>query len=105
MGIRFKTTINRNETIAMWKNFINEIPSPLLSNNRYGIFEAGDICSPNIFNFDSETQAFIGVEIPENYPVPKNRLIKNLQGGKYAKFIHKDRVDTLIQTYQYIWGV
>lgn len=105
MGIRFKTTINGNESITMWKQFNNQLPVELHSNKRYGVYEVGETCSSDLFNTDSETTAFIGVEIPENYSIFKGMKIKKLCGGKYARFIHKGTIDTLIQTYHYIWGV
>lgn len=104
MGIRFQTTIHGNESIAMWQLFNTQIPSSLSSNKRYGVFEAG-ACSSDLFHLDSRTTAFVGIEIPENYSIPKDMQVKHLYGGKYAKFTHKGRVDTLIQTYHYIWGV
>jgi len=105
MGIRFKTTITGNESVSMWQQFYNQIPPALFTNRRYGIYEAGETCSSDIFNMDSETTAFLGVEILENYPIPDGMQRKNLCGGKYARFIHRGTVDSLIQTYHYIWGV
>lgn len=105
MGIRFKTTINGNESIAMWQQFNNQVPFTLRSNKKYGVYEVGETCSSDVFHIDSKTTAFIGVKIPENYPILKDMKKKKLCGGKYAKFTHKGTVDTLIQTYHYIWGV
>ncbi|MFD3257545.1 GyrI-like domain-containing protein [Paenibacillus lentus] len=105
MGFRFKTTITGGESVTMWQRFNNQIPHALLSNKRYGIFEAGETCSSDIFNTDSETTAFVGIEISENYPICGGMQRKKLCGGKYAKFIHRGTVDTLKQTYHYIWGI
>jgi len=105
MGIRFKTTVSGNEASAMWQQFNKRVPPDLLTNKRYGVFETCETCSSDTFNMDSESIAFIGIEIPKNYPVLNGMQIKKLHGGKYAKFIHRGTVDTLIQTYHYIWGV
>lgn len=105
MGIRFKTTIAGNESVAIWKQFSSQIPPALLTNKQYGVFEAGETCSSDIFNTDSETAAFVGIEVSENYPILNGMQRKELYGGKYARFIHRGTVDTLIQTYHYIWGV
>lgn len=105
MGFRFKTTINGNESVGKWQQFNSQIPKSIYNNHRYGIYEAGETCSPALFNLDSETTAFVGVEVPVNYPILKDMEIKKLSGGKYAKFIHKGTVNTLIQTYHYIWGI
>lgn len=105
MGISFQTTINGNESRAVWQQFNRQIPAGLLSNRRYGVYEAENNCSSDIFSADSKTTAFVGVEIMKNCSVQKSMKMKKLCGGQYAKFIHKGTVDTLLQTYQYIWGV
>lgn len=105
MGIGFKTTINGNESIPMWQLFNQRIPDPFINNKRFGIFEAGENCSSDIFNTHSETTAFVGIEFPKEQPIPEDMQRKILCGGKYARFIHTGRVKNLMQTYHYIWGV
>ncbi len=105
MGIRFKTTINGNESIAMWQIFNQEIPDPFMNKTRYGIFEAGKNCSSDTFNPQSETTAFVGIEFPKEQPISGDMQRKILCGGKYARFIHMGMIKNLMQTYHYIWGV
>lgn len=109
MGIRFKTSVAENGSVNMWEQFNQQIAAlkdPRLSNyRRYGIFEASKTCSSNTFNADSEAPAFIGIEASAEYPVPSGMQWKEICGGKYAIFIHTGPVDTLLQTYHYIWGV
>ncbi len=105
MGLRFNATVGGMEMIPMWQAFYEQIPSELIANNMYGVFEAAESCSSEAFHMDSITAAFVGVEIPEHYPVLQQMQAKKLSGGDYAKFIHRGTVDTLIQTYHYIWGV
>lgn len=105
MGIRFYTTISGSESFAVWQQFNKQIPPALRLNKRYGVYESGDICASDIFHIDSASTAFVGVEIPEGYPVVKDMEVKKLSGGTYARFIHKGTVNTLLQTYHYIWGV
>ncbi|MEC0172333.1 AraC family transcriptional regulator [Paenibacillus graminis] len=104
MGIRFITTISGNESIAMWQLFNQQIPDTFVG-TRYGIFEAGETCSSDVFNPRSETTAFVGIEFPKGQPTLRCMERKKLCGGKYAKFIHKGTVKDLMQTYHYIWGV
>jgi AraC family transcriptional regulator len=104
MGIRYKTTVAGNESLKMWQQFNNKVPPDLLLNKRYGIFETGDTCSSDIFSTDSESMAFVGIEISKNHPILNHMQIKKLCGGRYARFVHRGTVDTLIQTYHYIWG-
>lgn len=109
MGIRFKTTAVGNDCVSMWEQFnqqITELNNPFFfSNRRYSVFEGSETCSSNAFSADSETTAFIGVEISADYPISGGMQKKEFCGGKYAKFIHKGAVNTLLQTYHYIWGV
>ena len=48
--------------------------------------------------------AFVGIEISKNQSILDHMQIKKLCGGKYARFVHRGMVDTLILTYHYIWG-
>lgn len=105
MGIRFQATIYGNESVAAWQQFNKQITPALLAHKRYGIYESGETCSSDAFHMDTETAAFVGVEMPENHRALKGLLKKELRGGKYAKFTHKGTVATLIETYRYIWGV
>lgn len=105
MGIRFKTTVSGNEAVSVWQEFNRRIPCELLANKRYGVFEASESCSPDEFHMESESMAFVGIEIDENYPILKDMQRKRLCGGRYARFVHKGTVNNLIQTYRYIWGV
>lgn len=104
MGIRFKTTVTGNGSDQMWQQFNEEVPPNLFLNKRYGIFETGDTCSSDIFSTDSESMAFVGIEISKNHPILNHMQIKKLCGGRYARFVHRGTVDTLIKTYHYIWG-
>ncbi|WP_048602126.1 AraC family transcriptional regulator [Rubeoparvulum massiliense] len=104
MGIRFKTTVSGNKTVTMWQQFNKKVPPDLLTTKRYGIFETSETCSFDKFNTDSESMAFVGIEISKNDPVLNDLQVKKLCGGKYARFVHRGTVDTLIQTYHYIWG-
>lgn len=104
-GLRFDATVGGMEMIPVWQRFEAQIPAGLLSNNRYGVFEAAKACSTGDFHADSAVTAFAGVEVRENDPVPQHLQGKKLRGGDYARFTHRGTVDTLIRTYRYIWGV
>ncbi len=105
MGISYDTTIAGNESTEMWELFNRQIPTVLTDHKRYGIFETGGDCTSDSFNTDSQATAFVGIEIPEDFPILMGMKRKKLWGGKYAKFIHKGTVETLIHTYQHIWGI
>lgn len=107
-GFRFKMSIENNNSVAMWEKFnmqlLNQKEIPLY-NYRYSIYEANDTCQANTFNKSSQTTAFIGIEIPNGFNIPNGMQMKKICSGKYAKFMHKGTVESLIYTYRYIWGV
>lgn len=46
----------------------------------------------------------VGVEVDTFHDLPEGMEKKTIPGGRYAVFTHKGPVDTLIKTYDYIWG-
>jgi AraC family transcriptional regulator len=105
MGIRYKTTISGNESGSMWQFFNRQISDAFRNYERYGIFETLEDCSSNTFNSQSEITALVGIEYPKEQPMLNGMQRKKLFGGTYAKFVHTGKVENLIQTYHYIWGV
>ncbi|SFC37503.1 AraC family transcriptional regulator [Clostridium uliginosum] len=107
MGIRFETSVANNKSITQWDIFnkqLTKLKNASINSNRYGFFEISNHCETEIFNEDSLTTEFIGIEVDKISPAPNNMLIKEFSGGKYAKFIHTGTVNTLYMTYRYIWG-
>lgn len=110
MGKSFNMSINDNISVSMWENFNEQLiklnnDTQIQSRFRYGIFEANNDCVPDTFSAESQVHEFIGIEVWDGYEVSFNMQLKEINGGKYAKFIHTGKVDSLIYTYQYIWGV
>lgn len=107
-GFRFNMSIEKNNSIEMWEKLNSQLSKQnyiSMSNNRYGIYETGDTCMPDTFNKNSEAAEFIGIETSCESNVPQCMQLKEISGGKYAKFIHKGTVKSLLSTYYYIWGV
>jgi len=108
VGFRFEMSIKKNNCIEMWEKLNVQLAKQNYisnHNNRYSIYEAGDTCLPNQFNKNSETTVFIGIETSSATNVIKGMQLKEIGCGRYAKFLHKGTVKTLISTYRYIWGV
>jgi AraC family transcriptional regulator len=107
MGIRFETSVANNKSIEQWNVFNNHLikmNNVFWGYNRYGFFEANKSCQTQMFNEDSLTTEFIGIEVDKLTDVPENMLIKEFSGGKYAKFVHTGTASNLYMTYRYIWG-
>lgn len=108
VGFRFDMSVEKNNSIEMWEKLNAQLAKQnniSMSNNRYGIYETSDTCQPNTFNKNSEATEFIGIEMSCDSNIPEGMELKEISGGKYAKFIHKGTVKNLISTYYYIWGV
>ena len=106
-GLSFKMSIAENQSAAMWDKLNARLagqPDIPLTNDRYSFYEAGEECSQSSFYGGSEVKTFIGIEC-EHGQVPAGMEEKWFGGGKYAKFVHRGSIETLLETYRYIWGV
>lgn len=104
-GYHFLMSIQDNKSVSMWDSLNQYLAAQSEESQnrcRYSVYELNDSCRQTTFSEMSEATAFIGIESDCFMPELE---IKKLTGGRYAKFIHKGTVDTLFNTYQYIWGV
>ena len=108
VGFRFDMSIEKNNSIEMWEKLNAQLAKQnyiSMNKNRYSIYETGGTCLSNTFNKNSKATVFIGIETSCGSNVPKGMKLKEISGGRYAKFIHKGTVKNLLSTYYYIWGV
>lgn len=108
VGFRFDMSIENNNIIEMWEKLNSQLAKQnyiSMNNNRYSIYETGGTCLSNTFNKNSEATVFIGIETLCDSDIQEGMKLKEISGGKYAKFIHKGTVKNLLSTYYYIWGV
>lgn len=106
-GLSFSMSIADNPSIAMWDKLnarLAALPDVPPAVSRYGFYGAEDECRETTFHESSEATAFIGVAWGDR-PVPEGMRAKAFAGGRYARFIHRGSVATLLATYRYIWGV
>ena len=107
VGMRGKTTLKKNKIPELWSIFnsrIHEIENRTSGIRGYGVCEADPNFDINTFNEDTVTTQFVGVEVSSACDMPIGMVLKVLQGGNYAVFTHKGKLDTLQITYDYIWG-
>ncbi len=107
VGMRFRTTLRKITLIEAWKCFeyrIKEIGNHTDNTPRYGICEVPPDFDIATFNENTETEHFIGIEAYSIEDLHPGMSVKHLDGGKYAVFTHKGKIDTLKMTYDYIWG-
>ena len=107
IGIRGKSSLKKNRLFTMWRVFnarVGEIKHRVAEIRGYGVCETDP--DFDLINFDENTESkhFIGAEVDSFEEVPQGMADKTLDGGRYAVFTHRGKMDTLQMTYEYIWG-
>lgn len=106
-GMEITTTLNNNKIPELWASFLpraSEIQNA--KNNRvfYGVCK----CNPSFlvkeFNDDTPFEEVVGLEINRDKKIPEGMVKHEVQGGLYAVFTHKGKLENLRTTYDYIWG-
>ena len=103
IGIRMEMSLLNNKTAELWQKFMprraevkNRINSDFISMQKYG--ENWD------FAPDLPFEKWATVEVSSLEEVPINMETYQLQGGKYAVFIHRGPASEAAKTMQYIFG-
>ncbi|MBL8965365.1 MAG: AraC family transcriptional regulator [Spirochaetaceae bacterium] len=106
VGLAGKSSQADNRIPALWAAFLpraGEVPRRKAGGGSYGICEYLD---PSSMSEDSEWTEFVGVEVEdEGEPAapPAGMVRKTLPGRRYAVFTHKGALDSLGETYDYIY--
>ncbi len=102
IGMQYIGKNENNEVAEMWSRFvwrINEPPrsDPMVS---YGL------CDSSIPNLpEGEFEYVAGVEVNNTDRIPEGMVLRQVPERKYAVFAHRGLLDTLPETYQYIYQV
>lgn len=107
IGMRGKTSLNNNTVPALWMEFVPrmyKVPNRINGKEAFGVCEYIPDFDPKEFNDDTEFTEFVCVEVDNFSEIPEGMFNKTIPGGKFAKFTHKGRVDTMKSTYDYIYG-
>ncbi|WP_101723551.1 GyrI-like domain-containing protein [Eggerthella timonensis] len=107
LGLTYEMSVAENESPAMWAR-LNDLlaraeGAPVVG-DRYGFYESGADCSQTTFEEGTAVRAFIGTASPEGCTI-EGFAEKRFSGGRYARFVHRGRVEDLPSTYRYLWGV
>ncbi|MBN1231191.1 MAG: effector binding domain-containing protein [Anaerolineales bacterium] len=98
-GLEYYGKNENNEVSKLWQNeFISRINEP----KRLNFSESFGICSPA----DPETGEFsyiACVEVADNQEVPQGMTYKEFDEHKYLVFVHTGTLETLGETYKYIY--
>ena len=107
-GLRVQTTIKNNILPESWFRFmdvVEQIPNKTAGGRGFGICEAsreGNI----IYQMTDEVRfsEVTSVEVDSFEGLPEPFVPKLIEGGKYAVFTHKGSLESIMATFQYIWG-
>lgn len=105
IGIKKNITPDNNLLPDLWKNFIDsssKIINELRPLKYYGICENDR--PNNQFGENIAYSEIVGLEVTSFDHVPTGMITKVIPAGKYAIFTHRGSIDSLKETYEYIWG-
>lgn len=105
-GIRGETTLFKNTLPKLWGQFNlirKDIPT-FQGARGFGICETDRTETTLTNDGDIMFTEMVGIEIDKLDPLPYGVAIKTIEGGRYAVFTHKGTIETLLKTYEYIWG-
>lgn len=105
-GIRGETTLFQNTLPKLWEKFNlirKDIPT-FQGARGFGICETDRTETALTKDGDIMFSEMVGIEIDKLDPLLDEVAIKTIEGGRYAVFTHKGTIETLLKTYEYIWG-
>lgn len=105
-GIRGKTSTLDNVLADLWNRLFeicSQIPASLEA-RRFGICETDRTKTYISKDGNVAFSEIVGIEVDGLGQLPEGVDTKIIPGGRYAVFTHRGTVDTLIKTYDYIWG-
>ncbi|MCP4294371.1 MAG: GyrI-like domain-containing protein [Proteobacteria bacterium] len=103
IGINLKMSLSKNRTAELWQTFMprrdevqNRTSSDYISMQKYG----------ENWTFSPQTMfvKWASVEVSSFTDLPSNMETYQLQGGKYAVFVHIGPASAAANTMQYIFG-
>ncbi|HEY1406615.1 MAG TPA: helix-turn-helix domain-containing protein, partial [Spirochaetota bacterium] len=106
-GLRCTTTINTNQIPELWGQFMpraGEIKNALPGAS-YGICENNGVWNIADFNRDTEFHEVVGLAVSSADNLPSGMVSRVVKESDYAVFTHRGKLNTLRDTYDYIYGV
>lgn len=107
-GLRGRTTLRNNTLPSLWdklNRLVSLIPDVPEQARGFGICEA---CTEDnaihLMNRDVTFSEVAGIEVNSFEHLKEPFVGKILRGGRYAVFTHRGSLNTLTETFEYIWG-
>ncbi len=104
VGVAGKTSKSNNRIGDIWQRFFTVLPSIPQQLNTKVNFGVGEYINPAEFTDDTDFTYFAGVEVEPSIELSTDLVKKTIPERRWAVFTHQGGVDTLLSTYDYIYG-
>ena len=105
VGMRDMFTMQNNTIPQLWEAFAPRIKE-VTGNEEMPVCYGVCFCDPaDPMEPNAEFEQIASVEGVEGREVPKGMIERKIEASKYAVFTHKGKIDSLGDTYGYIYGV
>lgn len=99
------THATSSEIPALWGQFMEEIPKITQEEAMPVCFGACYFDPSQHMDENMEFEQIAAIELTEGREVPEGHVTRDVEGGKFAVFSHKGKLENLTETYNYIYGV
>lgn len=106
VGIKGNTNLKDNKIKDFWKGFykrVSEIQNIVNPSTGYGICFTEPDLDFSMLTEHTEFTELVGVEVEVIENLPEGMDVRIIKSGYYAVFRHEGSIDSLRETYKYIW--
>lgn len=104
MGVEGKTSKNNVRVAGIWQQLFALVPSIPGQKHRGVMYGVGEYMDPAEFTDNTDFTYFAGVEVEPGTELSDGFSLKVFPERQWAVFTHKGGVDTLMETFNYIYG-
>ena len=108
VGMEDWITFQNNRMPEIWNNFVGrilEVPGQLSPPVNYGFFSASPGLVVEDITEESRFNVLVSCGIQQKISeVPRDMVLREIPGGRYARFTHRGFVGLIEHSYRYIYG-
>lgn len=107
VGMKTLTSLKNNKLPQLWIQFLQRVPEikhRIIPEISVGLCMNDSNFDISTFTDDTEYESMTAVIVDSDRDIPNGMLSKQISGGKYAVFTHIGSLQTLSETYDFIWG-
>lgn len=107
LGLSYEMSVAANDNRRMWdrlNSLLADAGGDAIAGDRFSFYESGADCGRTTFQEGTAVRTFIGTARPEDCAI-EGLAVKRFAGGRYARFVHRGSVESLLSAYRYLWGI